>query len=93
MRRKGSAAILFSTLAVAGFGCESKIDLGEKVALDNVPAAVLKSARAELPGVEFKEAWKEKVAGEDAYEVRGRTREGKTRDVKVSASGKILEVD
>jgi hypothetical protein len=60
------------------------------VPIDQLPPAALKAAREKLPGVRFDTAWKEK--GEDAYEIRGKTRGGKIRDAKVTADGRVLEV-
>ena len=59
------------------------------VPIDEVPETVMKSAAEKLPDVKFDTAWKE---GDD-YEVRGKTKDGKVRDVRVSPDGKVLEVD
>ncbi|HEV7226298.1 MAG TPA: hypothetical protein VGN42_26560 [Pirellulales bacterium] len=65
------------------------------VPIGEVPAPVLESAKKKLPDVKFDTAWKEheKEDGEEVFEVRGKTKGGKTRDIKVTASGKVLEVD
>ncbi len=60
------------------------------VALDQVPAAVMAAAKKELPGVKFNTAWKTESG---AFEIRGKTPEGKIRDVQVTATGDVLEVD
>jgi uncharacterized membrane protein YkoI len=83
-------AVLIATLA---FGCSEKLEQPETIALDKVPASVMEVARKELPKITFESALLEKHKGEVAYEVRGRDAAGKNRDVKVSAAGKILEVD
>jgi hypothetical protein len=59
------------------------------VPIDKVPETVMKTAQEKLPDVKFETAWKE---GE-AYEVRGKSKDGKVRDVRVSPEGKVLEVD
>jgi uncharacterized membrane protein YkoI len=63
----------------------------ESVAISQIPEGVLKVARSRLPGVEFDQAWMVREDGDLAYEIRGKNDRGKTREVKVSASGKVLE--
>lgn len=91
MRGKGLLAAVW-LMAVAGCG-----EVGEHVEtlpLDQVPAPAMKVARETLPDVTFDSAWKEKGEGQGAaYEIRGKTRSGKIRDLKVTADGKVLEVD
>lgn len=60
------------------------------VPMDQVPEAAMKAARAELPGVQFDTAWQ---LENGAYEIRGKTAEGKIRDLQVTASGEVLEID
>lgn len=79
-------------LLAACIGCgERTHEAEDAVPLDRIPGPALKAAQEELPGVKFESAWKED--GEDAYEIRGKTSTGKVRDVKVTAQGKLLEVD
>ena len=84
-----------SVTVVAGMlaGCGPTRERDEVVPIDKLPPAALKAAREKLPGVRFDGAWKERGAAQPAYEIRGRNQEGKVRDVKVTASGEILEVD
>src|SRR5690348_9651405 len=60
------------------------------VPVDKLPASVQKTAQEKLPDVKFDAAWKEhqREAGEEVFEIRGKTKSGKTRDIKVAASGK-----
>jgi len=60
------------------------------VALDAVPAAVLKAAQAEYPEVTFKTAWK---TSEGYYEIRGKAKSGKIYEVELTETGKVMEVD
>jgi len=85
----------FLWLGVALFGCGRAIEPDDPVKLADVPAPAMEAAKRKLPGITFEDAWREKgqAGAEDAFEIRGRTENGKVRDVKVSASGKILEVD
>ena len=60
-----------------------------------MPEAVLGSARRELPGVKFEEAWKnlDRAGVVQSFEVRGRTDNGKIREVRVALDGKVLETE
>ena len=69
-------------------GCDS-FEKTEMVPIDDVPETVMKSAQEKLPDVKFDTAWKVK----DGYEVRGKTKDGKVRDVRIAPDGKVLEVD
>ena len=53
----------------------------------------MKVAKEKLPGVTFDTAWTEKEGDKTVYEVRGKSADGKTRDIKVSLDGTVLEVD
>jgi hypothetical protein len=60
------------------------------VPLGQVPEPVMKSAKEKLPGVEFEQAWKTHSGN---YEVRGKMKNGKIRDVQVKPDGTVVEVD
>lgn len=76
-------------------GCGEILEPTEMVPIEKLPDPVLKTAQEKLPDVKFDTAWKEheQEDGEEVFEVRGKTKSGKTRDIKVTASGKVLEVD
>jgi hypothetical protein len=76
-------------LSILLIGCGSNYR-GENVPLDQVPESVMKSARQELPDVKFEQAWKTRKGN---YEVRGKAKNGKVRDVQVTPDGKVVEVD
>ena len=82
------ASILCFTVA----GCEV-FEKTEMVPVDKVPEAVMKVAKEKLPGVKFDTAWKEKDGDKTVYEVRGKSSDGKIRDIKISPDGSVLEVD
>ena len=84
-----AALILCFTVA----GCGEVFEKTEMVPVDKVPEAVMKVAKEKLPGVKFDTAWKEKDGDETVYEVRGKSSDGKTRDIKISPDGSVLEVD
>ena len=77
------------------FGCsKAAIDeMNEPIALDQIPKNVMEIAQKELPDVTFQRASKFKRDGEDAYEIKGKTKQGKSMEVEVSASGKVLEIE
>ena len=83
------ASILCFTVA----GCGEVFEKTEMVPVDKVPEAVMKVAKEKLPGVKFDTAWKEKDGDKTVYEVRGKSSDGKTRDIKISPEGSVLEVD
>lgn len=74
-------------------GCGESFEKTEMVPIDKVPEPVMKVAKEKLPGVKFDTAWTEKVGDKTVYEVRGKSADGKTRDIKVSPDGTVLEVD
>jgi hypothetical protein len=85
----GTMAVLLLAAGCGGEVTESKIP----VDLDQVPAPVLEVARAKLPGYTLQDAFKVKFEGQDAFEVRGKNKQGKIREVEVSPAGKLLEVE
>jgi hypothetical protein len=78
-------------LAVAGCGSPLKPD--ESVPLDRVPEPVMKAAREALPGFKFDAAYKIKFDGQDAYEIRGKNKQGQIREVELSTTGNVLLIE
>ena len=74
-------------------GCGEAFEKTEMVPIDKVPETVMKVAKEKLPGVKFDTAWTEKAGDKIVYEVRGKSSDGKTRDIKISPEGSVLEVD
>lgn len=63
---------VFILLALV-LGCgEGKPDGDEVVPIASIPANLMEIAKKELPGINFTEAFKMKVDGKDAYEIRGK---------------------
>ena len=75
------------------FGCGERPHSDETVPLDKVPPSVMEAARKSLPGYTFGTVYKMKVDGKDAYEVRGKDKRGKVREVEVSPTGEVLAVE
>ncbi len=87
---------LLMTLLLALPACGSPEPIAkvpDSIALDKIPAEILAEARNQLPGVEFEQAWIEQEDGKTAYEIRGRDDQGKTREVKLSATGELIEIE
>ena len=74
-------------------GCGEAFEKTEMVPIEKVPEPVMKVAKEKLPGVKFDTAWTETEGDQTVYEVRGKSADGKTRDIKVSPDGTVLEVD
>ncbi len=90
MRRR--ILLMLGSMCLA-LGCGEDVVREEVVPIDKLPAPALKAAGEKLPGVKFDTAWKVKADGKDAYEIRGKMKDGKIRDAKVTATGEVLEVD
>jgi hypothetical protein len=68
----------------------------EAVKFDDVPENVRAAASKAIPGVKFSEAWKNVGRERElhSYEIRGKNAaDGKTREVRVSLTGEILETE
>jgi hypothetical protein len=84
---------LLALLLLTAWGCGEEVVRLELVPLDQLPPGALETAAKELPDVKFETAQKAKFNGQDAYEIRGKDKRGKIREVEVSTSGKILEIE
>ena len=85
--------LVASILCFSIAGCGEVFEKTEMVPIDKVPETVMKVAKEKLPGVKFDTAWTEKAGDKIVYEVRGKSSDGKTRDIKISPDGSVLEVD
>lgn len=81
-------------MLIFALGCASRPpDSDPIVPIEQVPANVVEVARKQLPGYTFDTAYKMKIDGKDAYEVRGKDKRGKVREVEVSAAGEVLAIE
>ena len=80
-------------LMLACLGCGSKTAPTTIVPLSDISPDLLQVAQKALPNVKFDSARKIQVNGEDAFEIRGKMPSGKIREVEVSTSGKVIEVE
>ena len=91
-------AAAFLVAAVSASGCGDP-DLPpaltkQAVKFDEVPEPVRTAAKKAIPQVNLNEAWKniDREGKLHSYEIRGKNAaDGKTREVRVSLTGKILE--
>ncbi len=88
---RGMKAFAVAILFVSG--CGEEVESLEPVALDKLPAGSLEAAAKSVPGVKFDRARKAKFNGQDAFEIIGKDRRGKVREVEVSTSGQVLDVE
>ena len=77
-------------LLVSLLGCGESHSKDANVPIEQVPEPVMKMAKDKLPGVNFEQAWKTRNGN---YEVRGKAKDGKVRDIQVTPSGEVIEVD
>src|SRR5689334_1432675 len=99
-RRRAAAPILALALAAlppAGCGGpeESARMARRTMTVAEVPDGPRAAAAEALPGIDFEEAW----ANVDAegrthsFEIRGRAKNGRIREVRVSPEGEVLEME
>jgi hypothetical protein len=82
--------VCVAMLACLGFvGCESE-SANAPIAFDSVPQAMRDKAKETLPDVEFDQAIRRSDGG---YELRGKDKSGKVRDVEFSEDGKVIEIE
>ncbi len=83
-------ALLLGSSAVAVCGCGEAA--GQKTTLDlkDVPADIMKVAKEKLPDVTFDTAWR-KANG--SYEVRGKAKNGKVREIDIRPDGSVEEIE
>jgi hypothetical protein len=85
---KNFATIVLLSILI---GCGS-VGEGPKVQvkMEEVPPAALKTAQAKVPGMLFTEAFLKK---DGTYEIRGKTKTGKVREVEVKADGTFVDLE
>ncbi len=71
-------------------GCGEDHSQSANVPLEEVPEPVIKVAKDKLPGVTFEQAWKTRKGN---YEVRGKEKDGKVRDIQIAPGGEAIEID
>jgi hypothetical protein len=90
MRR---SKLRFAGLLVATCGCGEAMERPVPVAMDQVPAVVKDAAAKALPDVKFDQAQTVTEDGKNVYEMRGKTKTGKIREVEVTPSGEVVQIE
>jgi hypothetical protein len=93
VKRPGAARLrlvlaLALSVATAGCGKPTVTQIKGNIPFDQVPAAVLKTARAKDPTVRFNDAVKR---ADGVYEVNGKNAKGKLIRVEVKESGEFVK--
>jgi hypothetical protein len=83
---KRKAAVLIILVALAGCGQPT----AAPVPLEQVPASIMKISQEKLPDVKFDRAVRR---ADGSYEISGKDKKGKVRDVELTASGEVTEVE
>ena len=85
---------LLTIAMITAGGCgDADDDVAEvktPLALDKVPAAVMKAAREAAPELTFYAAAHGKFQGQDAIELKGKTKSGQIKELEMSPEGKLL---
>lgn len=74
-------------------GCAEPPKSDPLVPIDQVPPNLMEIARKQLPGYTFDTVYKMTIDGKEAYEIRGKNKQGKIREVEISAAGEVLEIE
>jgi hypothetical protein len=83
-------ALVIGGASVSAIGCGEGSGKAVSVPLDQVPEALLKTAKQTLPEVKFDHARK---LPNGNYEIRGKAANGKVREVELSPSGEVVEIE
>ena len=82
-----------SLLVMLCIGCGSEPAATTVISISELRPELTKAAQKAMPGVTLDSAHKIQVNGEDAYQIRGKLPTGKVREVNVTPSGKVIEVN
>ena len=92
--RKGIRSSIVAMLVAVAAGCGTDAAPTAPhltpLRLEDVPPELMVIARQELPGIEFDTAWR-KASG--TYEIRGKAKNGKIREIDVRPDGTVEEVE
>lgn len=71
-------------------GCGENSPLKSRMELKDVPPEIMKVAKEKLPRVSFDSAYKEPNG---SYEVRGKAKNGKVREIDIKPDGTVEEIE
>ncbi|MFO0809056.1 MAG: hypothetical protein U0746_10565 [Gemmataceae bacterium] len=83
-------AALGTGLALTIVGCGDAAAGKTVIPFEQLPAPLLKVAQDKLPDVTFNEVWRKKNG---VYEIRGKNKRGKVREVEVNEKGEVVDVE
>ena len=83
-------ALFIGLSACALTGCGESKAGKTPMDLKDVPPEIMKVAKEKLPGVTFDSAWKE---SNGSFEVRGKEKSGKVREIDIKPDGTVEEVN
>jgi uncharacterized membrane protein YkoI len=86
------AVVVLSLVLVSGCG-EERPKPDPIIPIEQVPARVVEEAKKALPGYTFYAVYQMKVDGKNAYEFKGKNKQGKLREVELSATGEVLAIE
>ena len=87
---RATVTALFLGLSAAALtGCGERPPAKTTMELKDVPPEVMKVAKEKLPGVTFDSAWKEPNG---SYELRGKDKTGKIREIDITPDGTVEEI-
>ena len=84
------AAVLFAGSTLALSGCAEKPEQKSAIELKDVPPNVLKVAQEKLPDVKFERAM---LKANGDYEVIGKNKTGKVREIDIKPDGTVTEIE
>jgi len=90
MRFHERVALALVLTAAACVGCGKAKQELTTLRLEDVPPDLMKIAKEKLPGVAFDTVWK-KPSG--TFEIRGKAKNGKIREVDIRPDGTVEEVE
>ena len=82
--------VVILALVLGLVGCGESAGARENIPLDQVPENVMKVAKDNLPDITFDKAWRKKN-GE--YEVSGKDKKGKVREIDIKPDGTVTEIE
>lgn len=82
--------MLLGVSAIALTGCGEQTEQKTTMEIRDVPPDIMKVAKEKLPDVAFDTAWK-KANGN--YEVRGKAKNGKVREIDIRPDGTVEEIE
>ena len=83
-------ALLVGLSSLTLTGCGEKKGQKTPMELKDVPPEIMKVAKEKLPGVTFDSAWREPNG---SFEVHGKTKTGKVREIDIAPDGTVTELD